>query len=74
MSAGRILVIIATFLYLGVMLGYETWALLTNDVTISRMVWTFVAGKPWLSAILCIGLLSAFGMLMGHFFWSGTHR
>lgn len=60
-----------TVLWAGGLLTYELLALSNKHPgdTISELVWTLIKGRPWLSALLCIGLLSAFGLLMGHFFW-----
>jgi hypothetical protein len=47
------------------LLGYESWALGTNHMTLSRFVWTAQRSQygpllPFLAGLLC-----------GHFFWSG---
>lgn len=68
---GKYYIAVLTAIYFAGMLGYETLALLNGQPgdTISEIVWAFLKGRPYVGAGMCITLLLAFGLLMGHFFW-----
>ena len=50
---------------IGILLGYEAYALTAHKMTLSRAVWTLVAKWPMTAAM--VGFVT--GILFGHFFW-----
>ena len=55
----------AWILAIGILLGYEWYAIKTHKMTLSRAVWTLVAKWPMFSAV--VGFVA--GVLFAHFFW-----
>jgi len=55
----------AWILAIGILLGYEWYAITRHKMTLSRAVWTLVAKWPMFSAL--VGFVA--GVLFSHFFW-----